>query len=110
MIAGGVPAGASMPFHAPISNPGRPDSATVGTSGKLDERLGLPIASTRRRPAVTCGSAEGIVTKLICTSPAISAVSCPAVPLYGTCTMLTPAISFKSSAPKCADAPVVPEA
>jgi hypothetical protein len=47
--------GREMPFHAPMSNPGNPDSATVGTSGKAGERRGLPMASTRKRPALTCG-------------------------------------------------------
>ena len=39
-IAAGVPARATMPYHEVTSNPGRPLSATVGTSGSCGLRLG----------------------------------------------------------------------
>ena len=39
MIAGGVPAGANNAFHVVCSNPGKPDSARVGTSGDTEDLL-----------------------------------------------------------------------
>ena len=39
MMAGGVPAGATMPFHCIVEKPGTPDSATVGTSGSSGDAL-----------------------------------------------------------------------
>src|SRR5687767_13222078 len=41
MMSGGVPAGASTPFHDVTSYPGTPDSATVGRLGRKSERLPL---------------------------------------------------------------------
>src|SRR5262245_41139840 len=49
-MAGGVFAGARMPCQATASKPGKPLSATVGTSGATAERLRLVTASARRLP------------------------------------------------------------
>ena len=48
-----VPAGASTPNHGPISKPGRPDSATVGTLGSSGKRLSLVTAKSLNFPALT---------------------------------------------------------
>ena len=40
----GVPAGANKPTHASSSKPGRPASATVGTSGSIGWRV-LPVTA-----------------------------------------------------------------
>src|SRR4051812_10293413 len=37
----GVRAGASTPYQVPVSTPGSPDSASVGTSGSAGERRAL---------------------------------------------------------------------
>ena len=54
-ISGGVPAGANTPCHEPTSKPGNPDSASVGTSGAIDERLAVVTASARSLPALASG-------------------------------------------------------
>ena len=50
VTSGGVSAGASTPYQMPTSNPGNPDSATVGSWGTSGERLVLVTASSRSRP------------------------------------------------------------
>ena len=52
-MAGGVAAGANSPFQEPISNPGNPASAVVGTSGSAIARRGLATASAFSRPLLT---------------------------------------------------------
>ena len=44
--------------HPVTSKPGRPLSATVGTSGSWEERSALLEASSRTRPALMCGMDE----------------------------------------------------
>src|SRR5262249_34292601 len=50
----GVPAGASSPYQVFASNPGKPDSATVGTAGSSGERFAEVTASARSLPLLTC--------------------------------------------------------
>ena len=57
MMSSEVPAGAIRPFHAATSKSGKPASATVGTSGKAEERIALVTASALILPALTCGRA-----------------------------------------------------
>ena len=47
MIGLGVPPGANMPTHDTASNPAKPCSATVGTSGNCLSRVSPPIAIAR---------------------------------------------------------------
>src|SRR5262249_15420944 len=54
----GVPVGAISPFQVSTSNPGKPDSATVGTSGSCGARSLLETARSRIEPAVACGMAS----------------------------------------------------
>jgi NitT/TauT family transport system substrate-binding protein len=54
-IAGGVPAGASIPHQLLASYPGTPDSAIVGTSGITGLRLAPPVPKALSLPALTCG-------------------------------------------------------
>ena len=49
-MAGVVPAGANTTFHSYTSAPGTPASASVGTSGRMAERLALVTASARSLP------------------------------------------------------------
>ena len=44
ITSGGVPLGAKKPNHEPASKPGKPLSATVGTSGSERERFALLTA------------------------------------------------------------------
>ncbi len=53
------------------------------------------------RPLRTWPRIAGTLAKLKCTSPAITAVSDAAVPLYGMCAMFTPVRALKSSPARC---------
>ena len=48
-----MPAGPTTPYQTEASKPGKPDSAIVGTSGKIGERFSLSTASTRSAPDLT---------------------------------------------------------
>src|SRR5688572_23125361 len=74
MMAREVPAGANNALQFEYSKPGYPDSATVGTSGADAVRCALLTAIPLRRPARTCGNTEGMLTKSMCTWPAIKSV------------------------------------
>ena len=99
--SGEVPAGATRPLQKLTWNAGRPASATVGTSGSAGSRAIPVIASARRRPARICGSKVTSPSKINCTSPALTACSAGAPPLYGTCTRSTPARLLNISAARC---------
>src|SRR5579862_6720997 len=55
VIAGGRSLGPQRPYHDTNSNPGNPDSSTVGMSGAAGWRLRLVMASALMRPACACG-------------------------------------------------------
>src|SRR5258705_11903207 len=110
MMAGGVLAGASSPYHALASYPGSPDSAMVGISGRPDARFALVTPSARSRRVCTCGMAEGPVGNESDTWPAMRSVIACALPLYGTCTILMPAIDLKSSAARWGGVPLPADA
>src|SRR5205807_2581351 len=50
----GVPAGAISPFQVSTLKPGKPDSATLGTSGICGARWAPDTASRRTAPLVAC--------------------------------------------------------
>ena len=52
-----------------LSNPARPDSARVGTSGALGSRVGLAAASSRTLPSRTIGKVVEGDANIDCTSP-----------------------------------------
>src|SRR5438128_378921 len=91
-IAAGVPAGARIPYHEPASYPGSPDSASVGTSGSNAERFFPVTASARSLPALMCGRIATMVPNMSWTSPLSRSTIAGDTPLYGTCTIRTPAI------------------
>src|SRR5262245_41943408 len=94
----GVPVGRYIPCHEPTVSSGKPDSANVGTSGSCGTRVGATTASTRSLPVFMCGMNEATVTIVDDTSPASTAVvAAPAPPLYGTWTMLMPALLMNTS-------------
>jgi hypothetical protein len=55
---GGVPFGTKMPSQPVASKPGKPDSATVGTSGSAALRFGEVTARPRTLPPLMCGDAR----------------------------------------------------
>src|SRR3984893_902677 len=96
LMAGGRPAGPSTPHQTPVSNPGRPDSAIVGTFGTTGERIAVVTPSGRTVPAVTCAIDSGMLLKVIGMWPPIRSVSAGAPPLYGTGVMSILARYFRS--------------
>src|ERR1019366_8189195 len=101
----GVPAGARNKTQVEDSSAGPPASAMVGTSGAEVMRLFENIASALILPPRTCGiSVLGTSTR-IWMLPPIRSCSAGAVPLYGTCTMSTPAVCLNNSVVRCAAAP-----
>ena len=74
MIAGGVPARTISASQAVTWNPGAPDSARVGTSGKVGNRARVETASAFRRPDLTCGIALAVMSIMKSRSPAMSPV------------------------------------
>src|SRR6185436_3977381 len=68
----GVPAVVKRPYHPYASKPGRPDSATVGTSGIWGERFAPDTASILIRPLWTNCARGPSALKVRCTSPETS--------------------------------------
>ena len=105
-ISFGVPAGTKEPNQLLMSKPGRPDSASAGTSGRTRARRADEMASARSLPDCRCGIALPITTKPNCGScPASKAATCGAPPLYGTCTMSVPVAFLNISPARCAAEP-----
>ena len=104
-MATGVPVGANTAYHVTSSKPGSV-SAIGGISGSATERFRPPVPSILSRPACTWVSTVGMLLNASCTRPAIKSVMPGAVPLYGTCTMSTPASDLNNSPPKCGEVPV----
>src|ERR1700730_10591493 len=105
----GVPAGARNKTQVEPSIGGPPASAMVGTSAAPATRLAENIASALILPPRTCGiSVLGTSTR-IWMLPPIRSCSAGAVPLYGTCTISTPAVCLNSSVVRFAAAPTPEE-
>ena len=77
----GVPAGASTPNQVPMSKSFRPTSASVGTSGRADERRPVLTASARSLPALMWGSTGVMVSKDRVTCPPSRSVVSGPLPL-----------------------------
>src|SRR5450759_4262190 len=99
-ILRGVAAGATNPFQIRISYPGTPDSAMVGTPGSNGHRCAVVTAIIFSRPALICGNDEVGLLKATAVSPLSTAVVASALPLYGTCSSLTPASMLNNSPPR----------
>ena len=65
----GVAAGASKPNHVPIAMPGTPDSCSVGTLGKADERLAVVTANGFNLPSLMKGNTGVTVSNDMSTWP-----------------------------------------
>ena len=74
-IGAGVPAGASSPNHDIASKPGKPDSAMVGSSGMLGERMSDVTARARKVPARTIGKIAPAFCSVMVTRPPITSVT-----------------------------------
>ncbi len=74
-----------------------PASAMVGRSGSNCERFAPVTASARSLPARMWGSDEGMLSNIMFTCPPSRSVTAGALPLYGMCSMSTPAIDLNSS-------------
>src|SRR5262249_1151147 len=72
-IGSGVPAGASSANHEVASNPGKPDSAMVGRSGTLGDRVSDVTARPRSLPSRTSGRSEPEFPQTMVTRPPITA-------------------------------------
>jgi hypothetical protein len=81
----------------------------VGRSGVEGERLAVVTAIPRSLPCLTNSTAEGMVAKQTETSPPTSAIMDGPPPLYGTCTIFTPARLLKYSPARCAAEPAPEE-
>jgi len=83
-ISFGVFTGAQTPYHVAMSNPGRPDSAIVGTSGSAGTLFAVDTPSTLSFPDFTCAIDDGMLSIIIVTCPPIRSVVAGPLPLYGT--------------------------
>ena len=70
----GVATGATKPYQTEASKPGKPDSAMVGTSGKLLVRLALSTARTFSLPLRAWGKTSKAFTATSGTCPPIVSV------------------------------------
>src|SRR5215471_3379906 len=61
-ISRGVFFGAATPNQLLASKPGR-NSLTVGTSGRISERVAVVTANARSLPALTCSMDDGVSAK-----------------------------------------------
>ena len=87
----------TRPYQEDASKPGRPCSATVGTSGSADGRFAPALASARTLLAATCGNTTGMRSKNIWTWPAMRSFIAGPAPRYGTCTISMLAMLLNSS-------------
>ncbi len=108
MMGRGVFAGTSTPYQLLASKPGSPASATVGRSGNSAERLAVLTAIPLILPAFICGTAVAAVANTSCMLPATRSIIAGPPPLYGTCTILVPAMVLNNSSARC-PVPPTPE-
>ncbi len=77
----GVPAGRYAPPQTGISNPGKPCSAKVASSGQATKRLGPVIPRGRTFPAAARGFAIRMLTQATSSVPFITSVVACTSPL-----------------------------
>src|SRR5262245_49809533 len=88
-IFGEVLGGATTPNQAMDTKPGKV-SAMAGTPASEATRFSLHTASALSLPARACGRETPRLSNIRSTSPASSAASAGAVPLYGICVIFSP--------------------
>src|ERR1700758_1468935 len=74
-----------------------PDAAMVGRLGSTTDGFAPVQAIGLIKLALMLGSEVEIASNISCTLPASRSVMAGAVPLYGTCTSLVPAIALNNS-------------
>ena len=79
MMSAGTAAGALMPYHCAVSNPGKPCSESAGTSGITCERLSPVMATARNLPPRTCceSTATEAIVMSICPPNASTVIGPP---------------------------------
>src|SRR6266536_1054163 len=101
MTGAGVRAGTMSPTQLQYSNPGKPASVIVGTSGSSEERVRPVTASALSLPDFRNGSATAMPENITGTAPDTTSVIAGVVPLYGTWVRSTPARALNSSITTC---------
>src|SRR3954454_17956936 len=109
-IAAGVPGGATTPFQPITSKPFKPADAMVGRPGTSEVGESVATPSPRTVPPAICACAVVAIENIICTLPAITALSAELASRYGTWTMLTPVMALNSSPPRCGGVPIPDDA
>src|SRR4029450_11376690 len=66
-ISAGVLGGKKSAYQEDTSNPGTPDSAILGTSGRKGDRMAEVMASARIAPRSTNARADGVVANMTST-------------------------------------------
>ena len=92
------------------AKPGTPASATVGTFGRADTRLGPDTARARSLPASISGLPVSMLENRAEIRPDSTSVIAGPVPLNGMCCRSIPAICLSSSMLMCGDEPAPAEA
>ena len=82
----------------------------MGTPGSSADGSVLVTASARNFPDLTAEASEPALANIICTWPEIRASIAVPLPLYGICTILTPAMELNNSAARCVEPPMAVEA
>ena len=77
----GVLAGKNNAYHDPTSNPGYPDSATVGNYGITLDRCEPVVAKPFNLPCLICATEEATLANITCASPANTAAAAGPPPL-----------------------------
>src|SRR5215831_18305697 len=83
-----------MAIQRSTSKPGRPDSATVGTSGYTGLRADPVVAIGRTRLSAVNGTAPAMLENASCTFPLMTSGYAAPMPRYGTCVISMPAASL----------------
>src|SRR5690606_466425 len=106
----GVLAGAITANQDCTEKPGRPDSASVGTSGAKGARSSEVTPRARSLPAFTWGSDEGRLSNMESTCPPSRSATAGPLPRYGTCRMSVPVSILKISHDRWMDEPLPDDA
>src|SRR5690606_38091081 len=109
-MVSGVPAGAMTANHDCTENPGKPDSASVGTAGASATRCAEVTPSARSLPACTWGMDEGRLSNIEPTCPPSRSATAGPLPRYGTCRISVPVSILNISQDKWMEDPLPDEA
>ncbi len=107
----GRPAGAASRNQFVTTAPGKPDSASVGTSGNSGTRAAELKPNARKDPCRTAAACAPTVSQMEAVSPESAACCASGAPRKGTCSSFTPAACSNASAARwpMEPAPELPE-